>query len=112
MSDYERGLFDRPGVSRRLREAREKAGLTREDLAKTLGVHIRSIDGWENPRQATLPFEHMRLIADVTGARVGWLMQGDEGEEQAMLNLLERVEAAISRFEQGTVVKPARRKAG
>lgn len=90
-----KGVLDRPGISRRIREARDRAGLTREELSEILKCHIRSVDGWENPRQHTLPFDRMADIAEITGVSVGWLMQGDEGPEQVLLATLERVAESL-----------------
>lgn len=93
--DTARAVLDRPGISRRIRKARDENGLTREELSQILGVHIRSVDGWENPKAHTLPFDRMADIAEVTGVTLGWLMQGDEGPERVLLDTLDRVASAL-----------------
>lgn len=84
-------ILDRPGISRRLRQAREQQGLTREEMAELLKVHIRSMDGYENPKAHTLPFDRMAEISEITGVSLSWLLHGDEGPEQVLYETLENV---------------------
>ena len=50
----------------RLREAREKAGLRREELAVKLGVSVYSIARWEQDRNKPLP-EFRRRLREILG---------------------------------------------
>ena len=50
----------------RLREAREKAGLRREELAVKLGVSVYSIARWEQGRNKPLP-EFRRRLKKILG---------------------------------------------
>jgi len=50
----------------RLREARERAGLRREELAVKLGVSVYSIARWEQGRNKPLP-EFRRRLKEILG---------------------------------------------
>lgn len=59
----------------RLRKAREHAGLSREELAETLGVNVKSLWNWEaglnKPRNVV---ELAQQWADATGVPAEWLL--------------------------------------
>lgn len=67
------------GISQghRIVEARSAAGLGQAELAERLGVTARTLSRWENdhrePKRSAL-----RAIAEVTGARLEWLLTGQE----------------------------------
>lgn len=84
----ERGELDRPGVSRRLRDARDESGLTREQVAEILRVHRNTIDNWENPKRHSLPFDRLHEIGELYGVTKGWLLNGDDDEQQRQYDLL------------------------
>lgn len=60
-------------VSGRIREAREAAGMTQEDLAREVGATLRSIQWWESgkrpPKLAYVP-----KLARATGKPVDYFM--------------------------------------
>lgn len=68
-SDEVTTLGERIGV------ARERAGLSQEDLAKSLAVKTATLSEWENdssePRSTRLT-----LIAGILGVSPGWLLYG------------------------------------
>ena len=61
----------------RIRDARLKAGLSRQELASLLGMTRAAIHSWEKgitrPRDARLPF-----VADTLGVSVADLLYGDD----------------------------------
>lgn len=82
-------------VSTRLRTLREKAGMTREDLAARLGVSGKDIRAWEAGR---LPeTEQLAALAALFGVTTDYLLglgreaislSGLTGEEKAFLRRL------------------------
>lgn len=69
---------DRRGIGHRIRWARERAGLIREELAKRVKVHPGSIARWETG--GSVPHAYtLEGIADVTGVTVEWLRTGRPG---------------------------------
>jgi transcriptional regulator with XRE-family HTH domain len=59
----------------RLAGAREAAGLSQKDLAKSLGVKLTTLQSWENdtgePRA-----NRLQMLAGMLGVSMGWLMTG------------------------------------
>ncbi|MFN3664446.1 multiprotein-bridging factor 1 family protein [Yoonia sp.] len=59
----------------RLAGAREEAGLSQKDLAKSLGVKLTTLISWENdtgePRA-----NRLQMLAGMLGVSLGWLMTG------------------------------------
>lgn len=62
----------------RLREARERAGMTQAELAHAVGYSGRgAVNGWENDKQAP-PLEAVKLLAEALNVSAGWLAFGEE----------------------------------
>lgn len=61
----------------RLKVARELAGLTREQLARRIGVETASIAAWESDSRAPRANRVMTL-AGLLGVSIGWLLEGRE----------------------------------
>ncbi|MBQ2260960.1 MAG: helix-turn-helix domain-containing protein [Loktanella sp.] len=59
----------------RLAGAREAAGMSQKDLAKSLGVKLSTLISWENdtgePRA-----NRLQMLAGMLGVSLGWLMTG------------------------------------
>jgi transcriptional regulator with XRE-family HTH domain len=66
---------DRRAIGWRIRTARERAGLTREELGARVGVHPGSIARWETGGSAPHAYTLGR-IADACGASHEWLRTG------------------------------------
>lgn len=66
---------DRRAIGYRIRAARERAGLTREELGSRVGVHPGSIARWETGGSAPHAYT-LERIADTCGASLGWLRTG------------------------------------
>jgi transcriptional regulator with XRE-family HTH domain len=69
-------------ISARIRDLREKRGLTRSQLASAVGVTFAGVFNWEEkdrePRIDTLT-----RLAEVLGVSAHYLMTGKEGPKQA-----------------------------
>jgi transcriptional regulator with XRE-family HTH domain len=59
----------------RLREARERTGISEGALAEALGVNVTSIKAWENDKR-TPRANKLVNIAGVLGVSVRWLLEG------------------------------------
>lgn len=66
-----------PGSSMgsRLRDARERTGISAGALAEALGVNVTSIKAWENDKR-TPRANKLVNIAGVLGVSVRWLLEG------------------------------------
>lgn len=82
-------------IGERLRTARERVGMTQQQLADRSGFHVVSVSNWENdvkpPKLNTL-----ERLADVLGVNVSELMNG-ENKENKVLRLYEMDEYGILR---------------
>ena len=66
--DYE--LDDLNKTARRLTIIREQKGIKQEDLAKKLGVSVRTVQGWEINTMNGVPFERVVKVAEALGVDV------------------------------------------
>ena len=90
---------ERRAVGRRLREAREKTGMDRPQLAERLGVHSGSIARWETGGSVPLPY-HVERIAEWAGVDAEWLRHGTaepraEGVEREGQELFASFDAVV-----------------
>ncbi|KRD43056.1 XRE family transcriptional regulator [Cellulomonas sp. Root930] len=67
-------------LSRRVRDARQKAGLSQGELARRAGVHPTYISHVERDRR-TLGEDALARVADVLGVSVAFLLDGEEAPE-------------------------------
>ncbi len=80
--DYEEGTtwFDAETTTfgDRMTGAREVIGLSQSDLAKRLGVKLKTIRAWEND-QSEPRANKLQMLAGMLGVSIMWLLSG-EGE--------------------------------
>jgi len=65
----------------RLREARERANLTQEQLADAAGVSQQAICGYETGRRSGGRYATVIAIAAALGVDPAWLAGTDEGKQ-------------------------------
>jgi transcriptional regulator with XRE-family HTH domain len=99
------GELDRAAISARLQESRDTAGITQAEMAEILAVHENTVQNWESPRKATVPFDRLDEWAAAANTSKRWLLHGDgesvsPGELSGMRAELEEVRAAIARVER------------
>lgn len=70
--------MDADAISRRLREARRESGLTQQQLADLLEVHVRTIENYE---RGQINYRVVGSLAAAVGRRVEWLLHGDQAGE-------------------------------
>lgn len=63
-------------VGRRIAQARKEAQMRQEDLARELGVSVRTIYAYESGE--TPPHRNLRQIADILGRPVDWFRDEPE----------------------------------
>lgn len=73
-------------VGRRVRLARERAGLTQEQFAYKLGVETTSISRYETA-QRTFSLETLERVARVLEVSLGWLLDERWGKRAPMAKL-------------------------
>lgn len=86
-------MVGREALAQRLREARERAGLTQQQVADFLGIRRPAIAEIEAGKRAVESTELFRL-AEVYGVSLRWLVRGEEAAE-------DRVAAALFRAGEG-----------
>lgn len=78
-------------IRRRIRQARDEAGLTQQELADLLGVHKRTVENYENVR---VPWRALPQLETVLNRPVGWFLRGDADESavsEEVLRLLHEI---------------------
>jgi transcriptional regulator with XRE-family HTH domain len=60
----------------RTRAARQRLGMTQDELAAKLGVSRPTIVGYETSNAGKFSVETAMRLASVLGVRVGWLLSG------------------------------------
>jgi transcriptional regulator with XRE-family HTH domain len=85
---------ERRAIGGRIAIARRAAGLTQRELARRLGVTPRSIQNYESG--AIVPYKHLRRIEVLAHKRIGWILAGDDGDDD-MAQTLGRLENALDR---------------
>ncbi|MEM1010632.1 MAG: helix-turn-helix transcriptional regulator [Planctomycetota bacterium] len=79
-------------LARRLRWAREQAGLSQGQVAKKIDVHRPTISQIESG-QRNVKTEELSRLADIYGVKESWLIKGDdalEGERDPRILLAAR----------------------
>jgi transcriptional regulator with XRE-family HTH domain len=66
---------DIPAWSHRLKEAREKKGLTQEQLGEITSISPQSISNWETGQHQP-KLTDFQVIADATGVEAPWIVYG------------------------------------
>jgi transcriptional regulator with XRE-family HTH domain len=88
-------------VGERIKQARQEAGLTQDDLAELVGVGMRQIQYYEAGDSD--PYRKINKIAEVTNQSVGWLLHGDPvtGSDVADQGIPPDLESLLLRLEGG-----------
>jgi transcriptional regulator with XRE-family HTH domain len=74
--DPDFGLFSTKSIGTRIKEAREAAGISRADLAKTMQIQYQRITEWEEDYKAPL-LKTCRLLGSYLNVEPEWLYSGD-----------------------------------
>lgn len=79
----------------RLKELRKEKKLTREELAKKIGVHYRTLQNWENGAN-TINQDKAQVLADYFDVSVGYLH--GYGYKKRETKSVERLESVYVEF--------------
>jgi transcriptional regulator with XRE-family HTH domain len=85
-------------ITKRIRQARQEAGLTQPQMADVLDVAGRTYQNYEDDR---VPWALMGRISDVTGRSLRWLLHGEDDAEPSMeiMQRIGRLEISQERIE-------------
>ncbi len=86
-------------IGRRLRLAREQAGLSQGQVARMLGLHRPSVTETEAGRRKVSPQELVEF-ARIYDVRIDWLVNADTDEADARRDKLELVARKLTRLKQ------------
>jgi len=78
----------------RIRQARQEAGLTQDQLADLVGVGMRQIQYYESGESD--PYRKLIQISEATGKTVEWLLRGDAVTPPELDERLERLEGMLA----------------
>ncbi|OWY35276.1 helix-turn-helix domain-containing protein [Herbaspirillum aquaticum] len=67
----------------RLKEARAKRGITKSDLAKTVGVSAPTMTDWESGEIKRIDGENLLRLSDALGVSPHWLIWGKQSATSA-----------------------------
>lgn len=67
-------------IGRKIRSAREQAGLTMEELGKRCGTTKQTIYKYETGKVTNIPLDRLQLIASVIGVSAAYLLGWEEAE--------------------------------
>ena len=65
-------------LSDRIRQARDDAGLTREQMFPMVGVSLRTLSRWESGETTRISLDNVARIAEVTGKPMSYFLVGAE----------------------------------
>ena len=96
----------RAEIGERMRDARQRTGLTVEAIASTMGVSPTTVNNWENGMFPTP--EHLAKLADVYQFSIDWLVGRLDTYEDEELQALTELAAGLSPSRRRMLVELAR----
>lgn len=72
----------------RLKQARDRAGMTNTDIAKACKVKPASVTGWMTGDTVNIEAQNLLAACRLLGVSPFWVMLGDESEAQAGISML------------------------
>ncbi|WP_295802169.1 helix-turn-helix transcriptional regulator [uncultured Microbulbifer sp.] len=63
-------------INDRMKQAREKAGLTQSELARSCGVSVQAVSQWESGSTKNPAASNVLATAKATGLSIEWLITG------------------------------------
>jgi len=106
--------LNRAAIHERIKQAREEAGLTQEELAEAVGTHQRSVQNWESKtppkpgKRLIVPWDRLDEIAGTTGVDKKWIIHGEAAqaaEGAALADIagrLRALEETVEKMDQET----------
>jgi transcriptional regulator with XRE-family HTH domain len=98
-------------LGRRIKQAREEAGLSQTELADRIGLrHPQSISNYERG-ETEVPGKRIRRIAEVTGRPLSFFLDEEPAQDLDLLAGLRDLVARLERVAEVLEAQPARRSA-
>lgn len=91
--------IDAAAIGRRISQARRQAGLTQPKLASTVGVTLRTMQGYEGGE--VVPYRRMDTIAAAVSQSAEWLLYGEAGQAARLTALEARLDQLEARLGEG-----------
>lgn len=86
-------------LASRIREARERAGLSMSDLAKRVGVSKQAVWGWETGSTKGPRPEHLLALRDILSVSIDWLVFGNGHPAPEKRSLSDHQQAVIDLYD-------------
>lgn len=104
--------FEAAQIGARIKQARNEAGMTQDDLAALTSFGKRSLQDYENG--VTFPYRHLQEIGTVLDRPVAWFLHGEKEPEvppieqlrEIVREELQGVLAALARIEHAGGAHP------
>jgi len=90
--------IERAAIARRIKSARNEAGLSQPEMAEALGVISRTYQNYESVSAPRTPWALMNDIARITGKTTEWLIHGEKATAPNLLGSMVRVDDHIERM--------------
>jgi transcriptional regulator with XRE-family HTH domain len=92
--------LEREAIARRIKQAREDAGLSQPEISEVLGIHRRTYQNYEADVDPRTPWGLMNQIAMVTGKTTEWLIHGEKATPElfAKVSSVDQVEDVRTEF--------------
>lgn len=87
-------------ITARVKQAREEAGYTQEEMADLLGVRLRTYQNYESRSAPRPPFRFLRQIAELTGRRQDWFLTEEASPDAALEAIVSRLDEIVSRLDR------------
>jgi transcriptional regulator with XRE-family HTH domain len=102
-----------PEIRARMREARERSGLSRKKLGDLLDRSDTAIQQYEvgtrgRGERASMPYALLRYWAEACGVEWRWLLHGDQevAREEQIIELLKALNEKVDRLLRATEAQP------
>ena len=77
-------------IGSRLKSAREKKGLRRDQVAERLGLSLSTIQAYENNRNQLKP-DGLETFSRLYGVSIEWLVTGKEAQSAEIVSIWSRI---------------------
>lgn len=95
-------MFDRTQLGKRIKEARQRAGLSQQQLADSIGVSDKTISAYEVGR-VDPPLESLSSISGATSHPMAYFIGDVQSNIEAKLDRIAREMEEVRRLMQGAV---------
>lgn len=87
-----------PTAGSRVKRARQRAGMSRQALARAVGISEETLRSYETGRRA-LPADLLPALALNLGIDVGWLVGAPGSSQESIASVLTAIEGTLRRLQ-------------